>query len=84
MKVSIVLALVLLVSLNYGYSQHKQLAEENSKNEDLELQLLTVNDKIQQAQSDLEDLKSDIDSGVCDDKAGEVESELDEAEESAR
>lgn len=68
-------------------SDHRPSYEElKSENARLESQLSATNEKIQQAKSDLDDLKTEIESGSCDEdsattKATDIETMLDEADE---
>jgi peptidoglycan hydrolase CwlO-like protein len=68
-------------------SSHRQTYEElKSENEHLEFQLAEIREKVQQAKSDLDDLKTEIESRSYDEdsansKADDIETTLDEAEE---
>jgi peptidoglycan hydrolase CwlO-like protein len=87
--------IVLLIFGAWGYQRYQdlgqQLREAQDANAQLETQLTETHDKIEQAQSDLDDLKNqidDVDNDAAADelqrKADDIDSNLNDAEEEAQ
>jgi hypothetical protein len=85
-KMAPLILLFMVVFIGCDNDHRPSYEELKSENARLESQLSATNEKIQQAKSDLDDLKTEIESGSCDEdaagtKATDIETMLDEADE---
>lgn len=86
----ILVVFVALFLVGCNADKHPTYEELKSENDQLKSQLSAVNEEVQQAKSDLEDLKNEIESGGCYDEdsasgmADDIESALEQADEDSQ